>query len=551
MTDLQAKRLHDGLQGQRLPGKSEPSHRRGSWRVALVLLWACACGCTPEPAPTPQGSRIDLSLAKPAPSAAEWLPEHTQRVEAACSACHLLPPADALPRRSWRNAIVSMGDVPRVAGQPELSADDAALAVAYYERRAPEALPEIPPLGTANKLAFRVEHFSPLTGPLPTERIPAVSHVAFVRLGHPEFEDLIVSEMRTSTVLRQAPWKTGPDRAMKPMLGRMNYPARTRIGDIDGNHRLDFVTVGLGDMNPTNERKGSLTISLSGEDGRIRSAPLIQKMARPADVRLVDLDGDGDQDIVTAEFGWRGPGCLRLYENQSGDWKRPQFGTQVLDDRDGFLEVVVTDVNGDALPDLVGLLAQEHEEIVLFLNLGGLRFDRQIAHKAPHPGWGYSSMRAVDLDGDQDLDLVVSNGDTLDDAELKPYHGVSWFENTGNFSLVEHRVVNLYGCERVTTGDVDGDGDLDVVAVSFLPQFRPTVWQERGLPSVVWCEQTSEGWEPRILETEVCLHPSVAVGDYNADGRADIVVGNYVWLGADGQPYQQADCVTLFTQEAQ
>ena len=86
-----------------------------------------------------------------------------------------------------------------------------------------------------------------------------------------------------------------------------------------------------------------------------------------------------------------------------------------------------------------------------------------------------------------------------------------------------------------------------MVAVAFLHQISPQVWTERGLDSVVWVERTPEGWSRHSIEKGRCYHPTVAVADYDADGKQDIAVGNYVWLEEDGKPTIQADYLTLFT----
>ena len=187
-----------------------------------------------------------------------------------------------------------------------------------------------------------------------------------------------------------------------------------------------------------------------------------------------------------------------------------------------------------------------------WINQGALGFRQQVLHRAPHPAWGYSGLTVRDLDGDGDPDLLVSNGDALDDDLLKPYHGVSWFENQGPGEdglarFVERRIGALYGCERAVAGDLDGDGDLDVVAVSFLPQLDPKRWE--GLDSLVWFENTGEGWSKHSLETGRCFHPAVAVGDYDHDGALDVAVGNWVWVDPKTQrPTVRCEYVTLFTQ---
>ena len=62
------------------------------------------------------------------------------------------------------------------------------------------------------------------------------------------------------------------------------------------------------------------------------------------------------------------------------------------------------------------------------------------------------------------MDVLLTHGDTFDDFVLKPYHGVIWLENTGTFPFVEHRLATLPGAQRAQAADLDGDGDLDIVA---------------------------------------------------------------------------------------
>ena len=71
---------------------------------------------------------------------------------------------------------------------------------------------------------------------------------------------------------------------------------------------------------------------------------------------------------------------------------------------------------------------------------------------------------------------------------LKPYHGVIWLENTGTFPFVEHRLATLPGAQRAQAADLDGDGDLDIVASAFVSgEAAPR------LASLVWLEQTAPG----------------------------------------------------------
>jgi hypothetical protein len=245
---------------------------------------------------------------------------------------------------------------------------------------------------------------------------------------------------------------------------------------------------------------------------------------------VADFSGTGKLDLVVASFGWQSAGELVLLENKTTDWNRPRFVTRVLDPRHGAIHVPVADLNGDGKPDFVALFAQEHEQIVGFINQGGGKFRKETVYAGPHPGYGSSGIELVDLNRDGRLDILYTNGDVLDSPYLfKPFHSVQWLENLGQGKFKHHAVAPMFGVHRAVAGDLFGTGHLAIAAVSFLPADYFKDRAARNPPAIVLFEQTAPGkFDPHVLAETECDHVTCVVGDLYGTGRLDLVVGHFV-----------------------
>jgi hypothetical protein len=262
-----------------------------------------------------------------------------------------------------------------------------------------------------------------------------------------------------------------------------------------------------------------------------------------ADVQAADFNGDGKLDLVVAVFGWRKTGEILYLENRTTDWSKPEFVPHVVDSRHGAIHVPVCDLNGDGKPDFVALISQEYETVVAFLNEGGGRFRKETIYSAPHPAFGSSGIQLVDLNGDGRLDVLYTNGDSMDSHWLKAYHGVHWLENRGTFPFVPHTLTAMPGVQRAVAADLDGDGLKDVVAVSWLPRGNFPQRAKLGLDSVIVLRQIAPGQFARYwLEKGSCDHPTCAVGDLMGDGRQHLVTGNHYF----SDPPPGADAITIW-----
>ncbi len=167
-----------------------------------------------------------------------------------------------------------------------------------------------------------------------------------------------------------------------------------------------------------------------------------------------DFDGDGDRDLVAAaavdnQVAW--------WRNDGGDpisWTKTVIDTQFTGGR----SVCTADFDGDGDTDIAGTCWSNH--VKWWRNDGGdpvvwTEFVVRTLFDGGH------SIRAADLNGDGRTDILAAGFV----ADL-----VAWWENAGGdpVSWIEHTVAAGYnGAIEVHSGDVDGDGDLDMLSTSY------------------------------------------------------------------------------------
>jgi hypothetical protein len=363
---------------------------------------------------------------------------------------------------------------------------------------------------------------------LPGATPPRISNVNLVHLFDERRLDVLACDMLAGKVLVLKPYEPSPQ---WQVLGDVPNPAHAEVVDLDGDGIKDVVVANLGNFTPTDRHCGSVVWLRGRPDGTFTPFTLLDEVGRVADVQAADFRGTGKKDLVVGVFGWRTTGSILLLENQTTDWDHPKFVPQVIDARHGTIHVPVTDLDGDGKPDFVALISQEHETVVAFMNEGGGRFRPQIIFTGPHPAYGSSGIQLVDLNGDGELDVLYTNGDTLDQPyRLKPYHGIQWLENPGKgkFPWVHHPITPMYGVHRALAVDFTGTGRKDIVAVSFLPEEGFPTRKAQNLDALLYLERTGpDTFVRHSLEAGTCDHVTCAAGDLFGTGRADLVVGNF------------------------
>ena len=463
-----------------------------------------------------------VSCERPPPPPAEQAATTTHKF---CSTCHLFPPPDILPRSMWWKKVEAMYSIARGETEVEIKGfPPIETVVGHYKQEAPERLSPIDSSVAAGPGRLKLER-----RPLRIQGLdpyPGVTNVRFVHLTDRKRLQLLVCDMRFGMVLLMQP---GPEGRVASAfkVGAVPHPCHAEVVDFDGDGHLDVLVANLGTVTPSDVENGSVEWLRGRGTTIFEKVTLAKDLGRVADVQAADFDGDGDLDLVVAVFGWRKVGEILYMENRTRDWKSPEFLFHVVDPRPGSIHVPVTDLNGDGRPDFIALISQHHETVVAYINQGQDLFEPFTIFQAPHPGWGSSGIDLLDFDGDGDLDVLFCNGDTLDDLMVKPYHGIQWLENRGEFPFVYHRLTDFYGAHFARAGDLDGDGDVDIIASSFLPFIRPDTPNADLVESIIWLEQVSPGKFTRhSIEATTTFHPTLDLGDVDGDGDLDVVVGN-------------------------
>lgn len=270
----------------------------------------------------------------------------------------------------------------------------------------------------------------------------------------------------------------------------------------------------VGSIEPTEKRNGAL-VALDSPDAQGSTPPFVG-LARPVHVSLGDIDGNGTEDALICEFGHH-TGQLTLYPDLN------PADPRTLIERAGARQTILRDIDLDGKMDILVLMAQAEEQIILLRNLGEGRFARSILLRFS-PLHGLSHFEFKDFDGDGDDDLLVSNGDNWDlSAIRKPYHGVRIFLNDRAFHFREAAFFALPGASKALAADFDGDGDLDIAAISF--------YDDPADPKEGFLLLENKGG----MRFERYLLPEASSGkwltmecaDIDADGAEDVILGSY------------------------
>jgi hypothetical protein len=284
-------------------------------------------------------------------------------------------------------------------------------------------------------------------------------------------------------------------------VGYNSYPYGILDVDVNNDNILDLIVVNSG--------SNTLGVLLGYGNGTFAPVMIFStgNDSTPYDVAAGDFNNDNQTDIVVANYHSNNIGILLGYGNGSfatvviystGDGSRPQ-------------SVAVSNFNQDNIADIV--VANHHgDNVGLFLGNGDGTFQNQITFS---PGYYAlpSFVIANDFNNDNNMDIAVSN-------KNKDNVGILYGYGNGTFtSVVAYSIGDGTSPRCIRSGDFNNDKKLDIAVVAPGTNYIVVLYglgDERFLLGPSFSTGTKSG------------PISLAVGDFNSDGKLDITTANYL-----------------------
>ena len=230
-------------------------------------------------------------------------------------------------------------------------------------------------------------------------------------------------------------------------------------------------------------------------------------------VELADIDGDGDQDMLTASVD---DNKIAWFENMDG---LGNFGSQnvISLEVEDARYVRSADLDGDGDMDVIGL-ARFDDKLMSFMNDGNGNFTSNVllsfnSQELVSP----VNVMARDIDGDAKIDLILLS--QFD--ELIFYNNI---DNEGNYTKSIIAETKFVFAGDFDVSDIDNDGDLDVVS------HGESIW------SLSWHEFENGSFTTHDIDIDIAvngLFDHLELADIDSYNYMDLVIATSSWQGKE------------------
>jgi hypothetical protein len=289
-------------------------------------------------------------------------------------------------------------------------------------------------------------------------------------------------------------------------LGKVNSASAVATVDLDGDGDKDVLS--------TSQDDGVIQWHQNRGNGRFFPPAVMWSEAEEATaISHADLDGDGDSDVVVAS---KGEPALALLENK-GESQSERFAKpkSIAPEAEDPTSVQTADLDGDGTEDI--LWNHDHQGTYWARNTGSGKFgDREAIIKGESE---VDYAQAADIDGDGDLD-VITGGKNVP---------VRWHENTGGGTFSNSSVIssNIKGARLAATADLDEDGDLDIVVEGARDPSSRSYGSSNIDNVLVWYKNKGGGSfsKESVIGKQLPWSDDLVISDVDGDGLLDIVGG--------------------------